>query len=422
MGGQDVGLGREFGQLDTRKLGLDPKDPLYQVLENLNRLLRQTYNRLDALEGRRGTVPLGANIDLNEHLVKNSADPEDDGDLIPKGYAEDNFGPAAIAAALQIGGSAPLNVSALRGVLAQPQPASAPDFTSTTLIGDELDGALFVTDGILYRVDRTTDPPVAIAVAAIAVFLQSTHAGRPAAADYAFGTVLRETDRNVFYINHDSTGTHVWKYLGGTMVAALASQPSDLGVNDVGFPFVSTDAGLITEYSWDGTAWQTIGGYLQDGNFQVTEDILWNSGTGFAGVFRHNNSTDRAYDFPNANGAIDYSVLTLTASQLLVGGGTSLVGPLGTLGSTTTVLHGNAAGLPTFGPVALGSEVSGTLPIAQGGTNAVTAASARTQLGAAAAQSIAADTIPLAKITGGGADGSLTVTAEGTISGYVKPT
>jgi hypothetical protein len=37
-------------------------------------------------------------------------------------------------------------------------------------------------------------------------------------------------------------------------------------------------------------------------------------------------------------------------------------------GTTTTVLHGNAAGAPTFGAVALAADVSGTLPNTNGGT------------------------------------------------------
>jgi hypothetical protein len=38
-------------------------------------------------------------------------------------------------------------------------------------------------------------------------------------------------------------------------------------------------------------------------------------------------------------------------------------------GTSSQVLHGNASGAPTWGSVALGTEVSGTLPIANGGTN-----------------------------------------------------
>jgi hypothetical protein len=46
------------------------------------------------------------------------------------------------------------------------------------------------------------------------------------------------------------------------------------------------------------------------------------------------------------------------------------------LGTSTTVLHGNASGAPTFGAVALATDVSGTLPIANGGTNSTATATA----------------------------------------------
>lgn len=55
---------------------------------------------------------------------------------------------------------------------------------------------------------------------------------------------------------------------------------------------------------------------------------------------------------------------TLTASRLIVGGGTTVVSALASLGTTTTLLHGNAAGAPTFGAVALAADVSGDLPFA----------------------------------------------------------
>lgn len=55
---------------------------------------------------------------------------------------------------------------------------------------------------------------------------------------------------------------------------------------------------------------------------------------------------------------------TLTDHALIVGNGGVDVSALGSLGTTTTVLHGNAAGDPTFGAVALGADVSGDLPFA----------------------------------------------------------
>jgi len=63
------------------------------------------------------------------------------------------------------------------------------------------------------------------------------------------------------------------------------------------------------------------------------------------------------------------SSAALTASALVLGGGAGATPtPMGSLGTTTTVLHGNAAGAPTFGAVSLTADVSGTLPNTSGGT------------------------------------------------------
>ena len=54
----------------------------------------------------------------------------------------------------------------------------------------------------------------------------------------------------------------------------------------------------------------------------------------------------------------------LTASALILGGGAGAAPtPMGSLGTTTTVLHGNPAGAPTFGAVSLTADVSGILPL-----------------------------------------------------------
>ena len=73
-----------------------------------------------------------------------------------------------------------------------------------------------------------------------------------------------------------------------------------------------------------------------------------------------------------APGTIASSVL-LTANALVLGGGASaLPSPMASLGTTTTVLHGNAAGAPSFGPVALTTDISGVLPVLNGGTGVTT--------------------------------------------------
>ena len=54
----------------------------------------------------------------------------------------------------------------------------------------------------------------------------------------------------------------------------------------------------------------------------------------------------------------------LTANQLVLGGGSQAAATLGSLGTTTTVLHGNASGAPSFGAVSLSADVTGNLPVA----------------------------------------------------------
>lgn len=73
-----------------------------------------------------------------------------------------------------------------------------------------------------------------------------------------------------------------------------------------------------------------------------------------------------------ASGVLASSVL-LTANALMLGGGAGATPtPMASLGTTTTVLHGNVGGAPSFGAVVLTTDVSGTLPVGNGGTGAAT--------------------------------------------------
>lgn len=83
-------------------------------------------------------------------------------------------------------------------------------------------------------------------------------------------------------------------------------------------------------------------------------------------------TADVSGTLPIANGGTNSST-ALSGSSVIVSNGTAVVqGPAGT---TSTVLHGNASGTPTYGAVVLTTDVSGTLPIANGGTNSATALS-----------------------------------------------
>lgn len=83
----------------------------------------------------------------------------------------------------------------------------------------------------------------------------------------------------------------------------------------------------------------------------------------------------------SAGGTLSSSA-ALTANRIVLGGGAGVTpASLGSLGTTTTVLHGNAAGAPTFGAVSLTADVSGTLPVANGGTNLTAAADDNAMVG-----------------------------------------
>lgn len=64
-----------------------------------------------------------------------------------------------------------------------------------------------------------------------------------------------------------------------------------------------------------------------------------------------------------ASGTLTASGLSLPANQIVLGNAYPDTKPLGSLGTTTTVLHGNAAGAPSFGAVSLTADVTGNLPV-----------------------------------------------------------
>jgi hypothetical protein len=66
-----------------------------------------------------------------------------------------------------------------------------------------------------------------------------------------------------------------------------------------------------------------------------------------------------------ANGGTNSST-ALSGSSIMISNGTAIV--QGAAGTTTTLLHGNAAGAPTYSAASLTADVSGVLPAANGGS------------------------------------------------------
>jgi hypothetical protein len=75
---------------------------------------------------------------------------------------------------------------------------------------------------------------------------------------------------------------------------------------------------------------------------------------------------------PIANGGTNSST-ALSGSSIAISNGTAIV--QGAAGTTTTVLHGNASGAPTYSAVSLTADITGTLPVGNGGTGSSTAPS-----------------------------------------------
>lgn len=326
---------------------------------------------------------------------------------------------------------------------------------------------------------------VAIGLGGQSVDIVVTHAQRLTTppSGYPLGTNLFESDRHILYTVNGTVP--VWQYSGGVMVDVIANRPNDLAANDAGFLFVDSTGDLPlqpanqTQYVWTGTIWVTVGGFLQLITDAVTNTIttvfllkhltsgaaaagfgagvveqlqnsagaaitamydtiawitatagaedsqwekylivagvltkmltlantgdftlqvgnyLWKAGTAFTGKLTHANTGNRVYTFSDADGNIVYETAVLTNNNFLFGGGGALVKDSG----------------------------FSVVPITSGGTGSGTAAGARTNLSAAQIQAPGGPhTVPLAKITGGGANGSLTFNAQGVITGFVDPT
>jgi hypothetical protein len=113
-----------------------------------------------------------------------------------------------------------------------------------------------------------------------------------------------------------------------------------------------------------------------------------------------------AIGITNGNGTI--AIANTGVTSVVAGSGISVSAATGavTIANTgVTSFSGGSTGLTPSSPTAGAVSLAGTLALANGGTGATTAAGARTNLGLGSGLSV---TITTAKLTGGGANGSMT--------------
>jgi hypothetical protein len=143
-------------------------------------------------------------------------------------------------------------------------------------------------------------------------------------------------------------------------------------------------------------------------------------------------TTTPAFTIAGTSGGIPYfssgttwaSSAALTQYALVVGGGAGAApAPLASLGTTTTVLHGNAAGAPTFGAVSLTADVSGTLPVANGGTGQTTYTDGQLLIGNTSGNTLTKATLTAGtNVTITNGNGSITIAASGGGASAATPT
>jgi hypothetical protein len=150
--------------------------------------------------------------------------------------------------------------------------------------------------------------------------------------------------------------------IGGTNATTQAQAAINI------FP-TPTRAGDIAV--WNGSSWGTLAGnnsgtqFLQENSSGSPSWAIAGTGT-VTSVATTSPITGGTFTTTGTIGCATCvtSAASLTSNQLVLGAGSQASATLGSLGTTTTVLHGNAAGAPTFGAVNLAADVTGSLPFA----------------------------------------------------------
>jgi hypothetical protein len=146
-------------------------------------------------------------------------------------------------------------------------------------------------------------------------------------------------------------------------------------------------------------------------------NVLISTGSGVPPTYGKVNLTQHVTGtLPIGSGGTN-SGAALSGSTIIISNGTGIV--QGAAGTATTVLHGNAGGAPTYSAVSLTADVSGTLPVANGGTGQASAISIPAVYGTGRVTGQTAAVASVAAFTVGGADASFLISANVLITASV---
>lgn len=239
--------------------------------------LARLNTRLDAQEGRSGTPTFYDTADMDGNRITNGPDNQTtaaESEFITRAFADRFYGPATVRAALQIGGSTPLQVTTLPGaIIVLGTPDRIPKYSTSTTLGDSAAWSVnsSTVGSVLQNIEIGTSAPVSIDSQPL----------------WVERSLNQSTD---MIVNNATSGT-----LSRTTLLLLAGGGPDMyfGVTSAGY---STIGGVGSSTGFIFTGVNTTNGFV----LQTSAGPVIFQVAGTANVFQL--TTDKAFQF-TANGA-----------------------------------------------------------------------------------------------------------------------